>query len=639
MNTGAVLFANNASSRLKIATDAGSPTLTLEDGRGAKFPQPAGDGSNWFMVTVEDRRTGQVEIMKCTQRVNDILTVTRAQEDTIAQDFLQYASVVNRMTAGMMATFFEFNGYSMSEADDRFLNAAGDEMFGPLLLPPGPPTDPEEAANKQYVDDVSIDEAPTDGRAYARSMENWTPVGTGLAEAPADGKLYGRGDLDWHETVPIATFTTFSDDTNAAIAALAGRMTDAETANGAQDSAIADIQAKNTAQDNAIAALQTADGDLSLAITELDGRLDTVETVNDDQDARLDAGVAKDTEQDGRLTAVEGVNTTQDGRLTAVEGVNTAQNGRLDAVEAKNTAQDAAIATKLGDAPSDGLVYGRKNAAWATVIGGAHTDDNPPAGPLQDGQLWWQSSSGNTYIWYVDITGGQWVQINAAAPVAAITRIVRTVVTTSGPFTFSPGCKYAEVDVQAGGGGGGTSTTGTSQASAGGGGAAGGWCRKMFSTSGLTGGTIVIGAAGVSGGAGGASSWTDAVNTLSAAGGNAGQNGSASSAGLGLTGGSGGTASGGDFNVTGDNGGWGLSLGPASFTISWALARGGSGGNSRWGTGGLAIGGGGATSTAGPGGAAGGRGAGGGGAFSSFNGAGNVGGLGGAGQAVVTEYI
>src|SRR5882672_7128829 len=109
MNTGAVLFANNASARLKIATPAAPPTIMVEDGYGARFPQPAGDGSNWFMVTVEDRRTGQIEIMKCTQRVNDILTVTRAQEGTTAQDFLQYASVANRMTAGMMATFFEFN--------------------------------------------------------------------------------------------------------------------------------------------------------------------------------------------------------------------------------------------------------------------------------------------------------------------------------------------------------------------------------------------------------------------------------------------------------------------------------------------------------------------------------------------------
>ena len=65
----------------------------------------------------------------------------------------------------------------------------------------------------------------------------------------------------------------------------------------------------------------------------------------------------------------------------------------------------------LTDAPSDGLVYGRKNALWSTVIGGAHTDDNPPLAPLQDGQLWWKSSTGAMFIWYDDGNSQQWVQV------------------------------------------------------------------------------------------------------------------------------------------------------------------------------------------------------------------------------------
>jgi hypothetical protein len=73
------------------------------------------------------------------------------------------------------------------------------------------------------------------------------------------------------------------------------------------------------------------------------------------------------------------------------------------------------IADRLTDAPSDGLVYGRKNALWSTVIGGAHTDDNPPPPPLQDGQLWWKSDEGNLYIWYDDGTSQQWVQVNISS--------------------------------------------------------------------------------------------------------------------------------------------------------------------------------------------------------------------------------
>lgn len=68
----------------------------------------------------------------------------------------------------------------------------------------------------------------------------------------------------------------------------------------------------------------------------------------------------------------------------------------------------------MRDAPSDSFVYGRKNGAWSTVIGGATTDDAPPAGPLQDGQLWWKSSTGVLYLWYDDGNSQQWVQVSAS---------------------------------------------------------------------------------------------------------------------------------------------------------------------------------------------------------------------------------
>lgn len=71
----------------------------------------------------------------------------------------------------------------------------------------------------------------------------------------------------------------------------------------------------------------------------------------------------------------------------------------------------------MQDAPADSFVYGRKNNAWATVIGGATTDDSPPPGPLQDGQLWWKSNTGVMYIWYDDGNSQQWVQV-AASPQA-----------------------------------------------------------------------------------------------------------------------------------------------------------------------------------------------------------------------------
>ena len=76
------------------------------------------------------------------------------------------------------------------------------------------------------------------------------------------------------------------------------------------------------------------------------------------------------------------------------------------------------------EAPVDGLTYGRKNANWATIVGGAVIADAPPGGALQSGQLWWESDTGNTYIWYDDGNTQQWVQQNVvASQIAAVTYI------------------------------------------------------------------------------------------------------------------------------------------------------------------------------------------------------------------------
>ena len=87
-------------------------------------------------------------------------------------------------------------------------------------------------------------------------------------------------------------------------------------------------------------------------------------------------------------------------------------------LDAKQASQDTAINAKVGpDAPVDGLTYGRKDAAWSTIVGGAVISDTPPPGPLTPGQLWYEADSGNTFLWYSDADSSQWVQQNIAAPV------------------------------------------------------------------------------------------------------------------------------------------------------------------------------------------------------------------------------
>ena len=127
------IYANNATSRLSVATDAVSAAIFVLPGEGARFPQPIGDGTDFFSVTLEDRRTGQIEICACTARTLDSLTIERAQEGTTAQAFLEGATVSNRMTAEALNGIFSY-AYPRPDADELFVNVSGDTMDADALL-------------------------------------------------------------------------------------------------------------------------------------------------------------------------------------------------------------------------------------------------------------------------------------------------------------------------------------------------------------------------------------------------------------------------------------------------------------------------------------------------------------------------
>jgi hypothetical protein len=64
-----------------------------------------------------------------------------------------------------------------------------------------------------------------------------------------------------------------------------------------------------------------------------------------------------------------------------------------------------------GEAPNDGIMYGRKSQAWAPATGGCIVADAAPA-TRYNGMLWYESDTGNTYMWYDDGNSQQWVQIS-----------------------------------------------------------------------------------------------------------------------------------------------------------------------------------------------------------------------------------
>jgi hypothetical protein len=97
-----ILFANNATSILAAPISNSATTLVLTSGTGALFPSPG--AGQYFMVTLYDAATGLIdEIMTCTARSTDTLTVTRGSEGTSPRAWLAGDIVANLNTAGTMA--------------------------------------------------------------------------------------------------------------------------------------------------------------------------------------------------------------------------------------------------------------------------------------------------------------------------------------------------------------------------------------------------------------------------------------------------------------------------------------------------------------------------------------------------------
>lgn len=95
----AVLLANNATSKLASSLTTTATTLSVTVGEGAKFPSPT--GGDWFPLTLI-KSSGALEILRCTARSGDVLTVTRAQEGTAAQAFSAGARVEVRLTKAVI---------------------------------------------------------------------------------------------------------------------------------------------------------------------------------------------------------------------------------------------------------------------------------------------------------------------------------------------------------------------------------------------------------------------------------------------------------------------------------------------------------------------------------------------------------
>lgn len=121
------IFANNAGSTLvSLATNAAT-TLTLTDG--AAFPSPTGGDFCLLTLTQADAETAW-EIVKCTARSGNDLTVVRAQEGTTAVEWGAGTVVELRVTAGALASI----NAQLGDIDAALQSASGVTAAGNLTL-------------------------------------------------------------------------------------------------------------------------------------------------------------------------------------------------------------------------------------------------------------------------------------------------------------------------------------------------------------------------------------------------------------------------------------------------------------------------------------------------------------------------
>lgn len=91
-----IKLSNNAFATLAASINSSATSITLTTGQGARFPSlGAGD---YFYATLVDT-SNNLEIVKCTARSTDVLTVVRAQESTTARAYSTGDRIEIRLTA------------------------------------------------------------------------------------------------------------------------------------------------------------------------------------------------------------------------------------------------------------------------------------------------------------------------------------------------------------------------------------------------------------------------------------------------------------------------------------------------------------------------------------------------------------
>lgn len=189
------IYANNAKSTLLGTLNAGDLSITLAAGTGPLFPTGLTTGQ-YFLVTVES--AGLVEIIKCTARTGDIITVAasgRAQEGTTAQTFPVGSIVEMRVTRDTLSTMAKLSErlfeFATLDLLDTPINSDGNSYITHSNDDSGFPIYAIKNGNNKWSfpthERIATNGAATAGTNNTLNMTS-TAIASLIDAAPASGK-------------------------------------------------------------------------------------------------------------------------------------------------------------------------------------------------------------------------------------------------------------------------------------------------------------------------------------------------------------------------------------------------------------------------------------------------------------------
>ena len=114
-----IKLTNNANATLAAGINSSATSITLTSGQGARFPTLT--ASDYFYATLIDT-SNNLEIVKCTARSTDVLTVVRAQETTTARAYSTGDRIEIRITA---QTFVDATTLTPAAVSDQANTSTG----------------------------------------------------------------------------------------------------------------------------------------------------------------------------------------------------------------------------------------------------------------------------------------------------------------------------------------------------------------------------------------------------------------------------------------------------------------------------------------------------------------------------------